>query len=69
MNEPNARTVACARCVHFDDAPLALERAIPGLRTMSSGFAAVLGDDGVCRERACLVSARSRCAAFSAHTR
>jgi len=51
--------------VHFNGAPLAIERAIPGLRTMSSGFAAARGDDGVCGRHERLVSARAWCASFA----
>ena len=65
MNAEVAKA-ACARCRHFLCEPLELERAVPGLRTLSSGFAAVLGDDGVCRQHQCLVSARAHCADFAA---
>jgi len=65
VTDPAAIVAACAHCAHFVSAPLELEAQIPGLRTMSSGFASVLGDDGVCRHHQCLVSARARCAEFA----
>jgi hypothetical protein len=38
----------CANCAHFENAPVMLERLIPGLRSLSSGFAAVRDQDGLC---------------------
>jgi len=61
VNEP---AICCARCAQFENAPHALERELPGLSTLSSGFAAVLGDDGLCRLHERLVSASSYCAQF-----
>jgi hypothetical protein len=65
VTDPATTVAACARCAYFVSAPLDLEAQIPGLRTMSSGFASVLGDDGVCRHHQCLVSARASCAQFA----
>ena len=61
----NPYVVACNRCVHFEGAPQALEREIPGLRTLGSGFAAVVGDDGICAHHQRLVAARACCAQFA----
>lgn len=38
----------CEFCAHLDNAPETLENAIPGLRSLSSGFAAVRDRDGLC---------------------
>ena len=58
----------CADCVHFDGAAGTLEREIPGLAVMSSGYASVRADDGVCRLHDRYLSGRSRCEAFTAPT-
>jgi len=55
----------CARCVHFERDPLAIEAAVPGLSAMSSGFASVRGDDGLCLHHQRFVSADASCASFS----
>jgi hypothetical protein len=59
---------ACAVCRHFDAAPLAIEAAFPGLSALSSGFAAVRSNDGVCALLDRYVSASSRCGSFVAST-
>jgi hypothetical protein len=65
MTTTAVRPPSCAGCAHFERQPLALERMIAGLRTMSSGFASVLGDDGVCRHHDRMVAARAHCDEFS----
>jgi len=62
-------TACCAACVHFERGALALERALPGLRTLGSGFASVRADDGLCRRHERYLSAHGRCADFSAARR
>lgn len=56
----------CERCVHFDRDPLTIENAVPGLTVMSSGFASVRADDGLCDYHDRHVSARATCASFEA---
>jgi hypothetical protein len=56
----------CAHCVHFERDPLAIENAVPGLNVMSSGFASVRSDDGLCNFHDRHVAARATCAAFTA---
>jgi len=54
----------CADCVHFDGAARTLEAEIPGLAVMSSGYASVRADDGLCRLHDRYLSGRSRCESF-----
>jgi hypothetical protein len=54
----------CERCVYFDRDPLVIEKAIPGLNVMSSGFASVRGDDGLCAHHDRHVSAHATCNFF-----
>jgi hypothetical protein len=56
----------CAGCAHFKDQPQALEAALPGLASLSSGYAAVRDADGLCAVHDRYVSARSHCPRFSA---
>jgi hypothetical protein len=51
--------------LHFERDPLAIEQVVPGLNAMSSGFASVRADDGLCRHHDRHVSARATCAAFA----
>jgi hypothetical protein len=39
---------ACRNCVNFRNDPVFLETAIKGLNAMSSAWASVRGDDGLC---------------------
>jgi hypothetical protein len=56
-----ATLVSCATCAHFEGEPQVVERAIPGLRTLSSGFASVRDRDGLCTLRGRYLPARARC--------
>jgi hypothetical protein len=56
----------CATCTYFDNAPRTLEREIPGLRFLSSGFASVRDRDGLCRMNERYVPARASCDAYAA---
>lgn len=58
-------TICCASCAHFDRDPLTIEKAIPGLNVMSSGFASVRDNDGMCAQHDRYVPAYGRCAAFA----
>ncbi len=55
----------CAGCRHFNGRPLDLEAALPGLSSLSSAFAAVRSQDGLCAVHDRYVSAGSRCGAFA----
>lgn len=56
----------CRDCVHFDGRPAAIEAAFANLSAMSSGFASVRGQDGLCRAHDIYLSAGSTCRGFTA---
>lgn len=58
-------TGACVACVHFCDDPAEIEQALPGLAVLSSGYASVRGDDGLCGRHDRLASRRGSCAAYA----
>jgi hypothetical protein len=64
MNRPMAP--ACLRCRHFNHAPAAVEAALPGLTSLSSGYAAVRLNDGICAVHDRYVSGSSLCARYAA---
>jgi hypothetical protein len=57
---------ACGRCRHFLQTAAALEAALPGLTTLSSAYAAVRADDGLCRLHDRYLAATFRCDRFDA---
>jgi hypothetical protein len=57
---------ACRDCRHFLNRPMALEAALPGLRTLSSAHAAVRSEDGLCGVHDRYVAADYGCGAYSA---
>jgi hypothetical protein len=57
---------SCATCAFFDNAPATLEREIPGLRSLSSGFASVRDRDGLCRLNDRYLPATARCEGYAA---
>jgi hypothetical protein len=56
---------ACLTCKHFNHAPADLEAALPGLSSLSSAYAAVRCDDGICAVHQRYVTASSVCPAFA----
>ena len=44
----SVNAAACAACRHFRDDPADIEAALPGLSVLSSGYASVRGQDGLC---------------------
>jgi hypothetical protein len=56
---------SCRTCKHFDNAATALEAALPGLSSLSSAYAAVRRDDGLCAVHNRYVVGFSVCAAFA----
>jgi hypothetical protein len=56
---------SCLNCKHFNHAPVDLEAALPGLSSLSSAYAAVRSDDGICAVHDRYVAASSVCAAFA----
>jgi hypothetical protein len=58
-------TVSCLTCKHFNHEPAAVEAALPGLASLSSAYAAVRSDDGICAAHDRYVAASSACADFA----
>ena len=56
---------SCLACKHFNHAPADLEAALPGLSSLSSAYAAVRADDGICDVHQRYVTASSSCPAFA----
>jgi len=63
MSQP--ASPSCLTCKHFDQAPADLEAALPGLSSLSSAYAAVRCDDGICAVHGRYVTASSVCPAFA----
>ena len=59
-----AHRASCADCRHFNARPLDIEAALPGLSTLSSAYAAVRSDDGLCAVHDRYVAASSVCAQY-----
>jgi len=55
---------SCSQCGHFQNAPLDVEAALPGLSALSSAYAAVRSSDGICAVHARYVAASAHCPAF-----
>lgn len=62
---PVAVAPRCADCRHFSNAAESLERRIPGLKVMGSGYGAVRAEDGLCTLHGRYLSAYYRCARFA----
>ena len=60
--------VLCHDCVHFQNDPELIEKAYPGLTTMSSGYASVRDNDGLCDYNQIYLSARDSCPHFTQRT-
>jgi hypothetical protein len=60
----NAASAAgrCANCRHLCQDARDLEAEFPGLRVLSSAYAAVRSDDGLCRVHGRYVASSARCA-------
>jgi hypothetical protein len=58
------RQGACADCRHFSSRPIDIEASFPGLSSLSSAYAAVRADDGLCAVHGRYVTASSGCALF-----
>jgi hypothetical protein len=56
----------CIGCRFFLHEPLALERALPGLASLSSAYASVRDNDGLCAVHDRYVAASSSCVSRSA---
>ncbi|HVJ53184.1 MAG TPA: hypothetical protein VM689_12015 [Aliidongia sp.] len=56
---------ACRRCEYFRNDPAYLEAAFKGLSALSSAWASVTAEDGVCRRHDRYLSAHAFCAEFT----
>jgi hypothetical protein len=61
----SVRADSCADCCHFNGRPFDLEAALPGLSSLSSAYAAVRSNDGICALHDRYVAATSVCAGYS----
>jgi len=59
----------CRHCVHFRNRPEYLEAAYKGFSSLSSAYASVRGEDGLCLLHDRYLSANSCCADFKAGQR
>jgi hypothetical protein len=57
-------TAACARCAHFQSSPVLIERRLRGLASLSSAYASVRAEDGLCARHDRYVAASSGCAQY-----
>jgi len=64
--EPAPRHRQCRHCRHFDDDREQVERELPGLLVLSSGFGDSWGDAGLCRKHQLMLVPFHTCDAFSA---
>lgn len=62
---PVAAVPCCADCRHFFNAPALLERQIPGLASLGSGYGAARAEDGLCAIHERYLSSHCRCAHFA----
>jgi hypothetical protein len=59
-----SRPAACIACRHFATDPATLERELPGLVSMGSGYSSVRANDGICRRHDRYVSGSHYCEQF-----
>jgi hypothetical protein len=60
--QPSGR---CGDCTYFRNDPAFLEAAFSGLSSLSSGYASVVTDDGLCLHHDRYLGARWGCADFT----
>jgi hypothetical protein len=59
-------THTCLSCRHFRNTPRYLESVYKGLTSLSSAYASVRKDDGICLERDLYLSASACCERYAA---
>jgi hypothetical protein len=59
----------CADCRYFNARPSDIEAAMPGLSSLSSAYAAVRSDDGICAVHDRYLAASSVCPQYRALAR
>jgi hypothetical protein len=57
-------SASCGQCKHFQNDARQVEAALPGLSSLSSAYAAVRCDDGICAVHERYIAASSVCPAF-----
>ncbi|TWI95279.1 hypothetical protein JN11_04393 [Mucilaginibacter frigoritolerans] len=62
--KPGNSEQICQKCIHFQNDPAVIEAVYPGLTIMSSGFASVRDQDGLCNYNQLYLSARDSCPHF-----
>lgn len=67
MADPNPPPTCqtCHACSHFCSDPALIEAELPGLATLSSGYASVRAKDGLCKLHDRLVNGLRRCDGFA----
>ena len=58
----------CRACAHFRNDPAYLEAIFQGLNVMSSAWASVVAEDGICLRHDRYLSAEASCPDFAAAT-
>jgi hypothetical protein len=66
MTEAAVKQRRCGACVHFRNDPAYLERVFPGLSSLSSAWASVRAEDGLCLRHERYRDARFWCEDFEA---
>ncbi len=61
--------VRCVACRHFCNSPEYIEATFKGLTSLSSGYASVRKDDGICAEHGIYLTAMASCERFSPRTK
>ena len=59
-----ATNTTCRECRFFNNDPAWLERALPGLNVLSSAYASVRAEAGICSRRDLFLSPTTRCEYF-----
>jgi hypothetical protein len=55
---------ACINCGFFQNDPVVIETAFPGLNSLSSAYSSVRGESGICDRLELFVSSRYGCTFF-----
>jgi hypothetical protein len=67
MNEANPEhdKAVCGNCLHFQNDPTIIEKTLPGLTCLSSGFGSVRAQDGLCNRHDLYLSNSDSCADYA----
>jgi hypothetical protein len=60
----SAGNTTCLECKFFNNEPAWLERALPGLNVLSSAYASVRAEAGICSRRDLFLSPTKACKYF-----